>query len=65
MGLLDALPGDENCGTCHFWHPYTDDGVGQCRRHAPVLHNGIGEWPLTTGDITCGDWAQAIQGLDD
>lgn len=64
MGLLDDLPGEENCGTCRFWQlRYAEEQIGMCRRHAPGTDE-LRPWPLTNAESYCGDWEQAIQGLD-
>ena len=66
----------DTCRTCRYWVPNdepqgitSDHGWGECRCHPPqVLAAQPGRqttaWPITTGELGCGDHESRLSHLD-
>lgn len=48
----------EYCAKCRFWMIVDREGIGNCRRHAPVIDDHGNGWPNTCGHEWCGDFAK-------
>lgn len=47
-----------SCSSCRFWQNF-DDGLGKCRRHAPIVSDGTIEairWPVSKSSDWCGEY---------